>query len=900
MIDYGSLPGGDTAQFAHLWDYLNSGAGFRQRLAIKDYANTLEFEEDRGFTESTGEFLDRPQAREGKQAFIRLLQEHPAIRDEDPAVFPIGWLTEQIELSSPEGLFLATSFDLLFTGIMALVDVDWQPELVDVLIRVAFGVDAVDILLREAGLGRSLPVFPELPELLGNWEELYRMTCSLGVRHAMNEFGQAAQNRPSEWKVAAISDISPNEGCEGDIVTINGTHFGSSQPPDVQVIFPAYSGACVNAQVIKWSDTAVQVQLPTGVGFGCAGYMRKPSEGGTSIVEAADSLAGEMEACFGMVASQAAYKLRQIATSLGDACPQCLPGGENHFAGGPPKIEVFQANHGQNATLRPGDTLELYWTVTNATSVTITKSATPELPAITALLNPGSGSIQFPVPATGSWQGAYELVADNACGAVQALASIIMIGKVALVLAGGGSRGAFEVGAVRCLYDRFGVTPDIITGTSVGALNGSKLAEGPGSLGQLEQIWLSLQFNADMYTPQAWFTTLKRKTQFLWEASANSFAESLGAAGIKFGTSVLISQFVSKGIGALIPYAGLVYDFLFTLPQLIMVGIDIGVIADAAIKAAAADSVYNSMPIKLKIDASIDPAKIAASKIIFRAAVVNLESGLLRYVTEQGRFLDNNAQVPLRDAILASGSIPIAFPPVKLLGENYIDGGTRENIPVAAAVNAGANFAYIIMAGSVGIPPETTYNGATLSKIAPRVMNIVLDEGQTDDIAPYRGFGIPTTLIAPRLLVHGVLFIDPGLISINMDYGYMRAFDEVQSNAGIRPALRDSSDTITEARAEIWTAEHYPNGEFLPGEDRSGLRHVPYPDELQYVRDLKKNLRIMVYDRLNIGGIGCLPNNAAAWWQRWERHNWQPSISSPWDMLITKVGNLASEAVPPA
>ena len=49
----------------------------------------------------------------------------------------------------------------------------------------------------------------------------------------------------------------------------------------------------------------------------------------------------------------------------------------------------------------------------------------------------------------------------------------------AIVISGGGAKGDFEVGALRLLYDR-GIRPDIICGTSVGAINGAKLAEGEG------------------------------------------------------------------------------------------------------------------------------------------------------------------------------------------------------------------------------------------------------------------------------------------------------------------------------------------------------------------------------------------------------------------------------------
>jgi predicted acylesterase/phospholipase RssA len=49
--------------------------------------------------------------------------------------------------------------------------------------------------------------------------------------------------------------------------------------------------------------------------------------------------------------------------------------------------------------------------------------------------------------------------------------------KTAIVLSGGGAHGDFEVGALRYLYNR-GLYAQIICGSSVGAINGVKLAEG--------------------------------------------------------------------------------------------------------------------------------------------------------------------------------------------------------------------------------------------------------------------------------------------------------------------------------------------------------------------------------------------------------------------------------------
>src|SRR5206468_7167137 len=66
-------------------------------------------------------------------------------------------------------------------------------------------------------------------------------------------------------------------------------------------------------------------------------------------------------------------------------------------------------------------------------------------------------------------------------------------GKVAFVLGGGGHMGAHEVGMLGALLER-GVVPDLVVGTSVGALNGAAVAADPTteSVERLERAWVNL------------------------------------------------------------------------------------------------------------------------------------------------------------------------------------------------------------------------------------------------------------------------------------------------------------------------------------------------------------------------------------------------------------------------
>jgi NTE family protein len=65
-------------------------------------------------------------------------------------------------------------------------------------------------------------------------------------------------------------------------------------------------------------------------------------------------------------------------------------------------------------------------------------------------------------------------------------------GSVAFVLGGGGVLGAVEVGMLRALLE-YGIEPDLIVGTSIGAVNGALVAADPslGVTGRLTNLWAS-------------------------------------------------------------------------------------------------------------------------------------------------------------------------------------------------------------------------------------------------------------------------------------------------------------------------------------------------------------------------------------------------------------------------
>lgn len=63
--------------------------------------------------------------------------------------------------------------------------------------------------------------------------------------------------------------------------------------------------------------------------------------------------------------------------------------------------------------------------------------------------------------------------------------------KTAVVLAGGGSRGAYQIGVWKALRE-MGIEYQLVTGTSVGALNGALMVQ--GDYEKALSVWENLSF----------------------------------------------------------------------------------------------------------------------------------------------------------------------------------------------------------------------------------------------------------------------------------------------------------------------------------------------------------------------------------------------------------------------
>jgi len=134
-------------------------------------------------------------------------------------------------------------------------------------------------------------------------------------------------------------------------------------------------------------------------------------------------------------------------------------------------------------------------------------------------------------------------------------------------------------------------------------------------------------------------------------------------------------------------------------------------------------SLMSSKPLRQKIEKLM---KGRSAKWPICVNSVSLKTGRLKNTW------DHEPDFP--DQVIASASIPIVVEPVK--GE-WVDGGIRENSPVRAAIEAGADKIFLFLnSPKERLPLIRDGNKIdSIREIGARVLSIMMDEALTGDIA---------------------------------------------------------------------------------------------------------------------------------------------------------------------
>jgi predicted acylesterase/phospholipase RssA len=904
------------------WSGAPSPGGYETGLS-DDWRPELPIEPGLGLEESIGVVID----------FLK-----EAVGGLSEPSFPLGWVGPIDGEPSPEELlYRDRALQMTELGAWLLVNgrLSDPRACIDMWPILTWAIDDPILELDELLRRRGFRPDPERLPGLGNFDELMRSTCGRGLTEALTGLSVAVSgySRPRERDGVAIAEVAPRLVCPGSTVQLLGKGFGNNEPNDqVRIVrWPTY-GSCQPVETTSWTDSEITAVVPPDfTGAGEFGIIVKSGGGLDRVHEALGQLAGEMTRCMGAWgAVKAGGALGQLEADLARKCPSPAPA--SRIWSGPPRVDVRATNGSRVGALGwaveviPGGDVTIEWTITAAEKVTLSATgglslgkagltsidlSQPLDPSLDIASNPQTGSFTFRVDLPEGAQGKYLFEAENDCGSATSTITVSVDVKTALVLQGGGAKGAFAVGAVRCLTDVAQVRPDIVTGASVGALNAAKLVQHSGDPQPLEDLWLGLTGPGDLYEEWPWFKVLSAPLKTAL-ASGSSFTwgtvlESVGRLGANLYADRLIG-----GLTNLFGLPGL--HSLFSLYDAITAVVDIAKFADAVNEAISANSIFDASPVRQLIESNIDADAVLASGIELRVTAVHLADMVAHVFNERGYVVSPAArrgvQAHLRDVLCASAAIPLAFSSVYLPnpyrnpdgswnlddvltppenpGMPYVDGGTTENSPIVAALDAGAQRAFVVHLEPAPSPGELSTFPHAMVQAGVGAAGAVMGELWRGDNENYGGWPVPITRIAPSFLVHGTLDVDPGLIRINMDYGYLCAYDDAVSTN--RAWSRSNSDEITRLRMDVWDLEHSAFGYRLPHVMTQQTVPVSNIAALRTVREKKRRIFDLIAQRDQRFGPDASPRGRAAWWQGFEAHYFAPRIGSPWEEFTDRNG----------
>lgn len=221
--------------------------------------------------------------------------------------------------------------------------------------------------------------------------------------------------------------------------------------------------------------------------------------------------------------------------------------------------------------------------------------------------------------------------------------------KRAICLSGGGAKGAYQMGVFLALK-RLGIKYDIVTGTSVGALNGVLFVQ--NDLLKGIKLWRNMDFD------------------------------------IVFNEKILKE-----------------FNNLETTKDIIkMYGTN-------SIKNGGLDT-ENLEKLSNKL---LNPKKFFNSKIIFSISTYNLSKLKLEKIKK-----DDMNENNIIDYILASSSCYPAIKKRKINGDEYIDGGVQDNLPINSAIEMGAEEIIAIDLKAPGIKEPVKNENIKIITIEPK------------------------------------------------------------------------------------------------------------------------------------------------------------------------------------
>lgn len=217
---------------------------------------------------------------------------------------------------------------------------------------------------------------------------------------------------------------------------------------------------------------------------------------------------------------------------------------------------------------------------------------------------------------------------------------------VGLVLSGGAARGAYQAGVLRFLFrtlpKKLGVVPwpKVVSGTSVGALNGVFLVpRSPAYMVYLSRVWQRMRI-PDIYSVKG--------------RDVLSSLTGLGGGNV---SAMLDPSPLHRLVQGLFPHEG------------IRASIDTGAMRAFILSATALQTGLNTLFLDTASQ-SLDLDPLPGTQV--RRTHMRPEH------------------------LLASSALPFLFPPTNVDGDKYVDGGLRQNTPLRPVLHSGVDRVLVI------------------------------------------------------------------------------------------------------------------------------------------------------------------------------------------------------------
>ena len=278
-----------------------------------------------------------------------------------------------------------------------------------------------------------------------------------------------------------------------------------------------------------------------------------------------------------------------------------------------------------------------------------------------------------------------------------------MATRTAVVLSGGGAKGAYAIGVMRALFTGASeatgyrpIDPGVFTGTSVGAYSATILASQPGApaevaLDRLERLWRRRIADRPDSCGNGVYRLRGLPAQ---ELEPQCFVPTPARL------ATLLSDTVYFG-GELAGTAASILRSKLPLPSRLLQAVDAGIF-------------FDDRPLRSLLAETVDFSALErSSKELMVVAS--------RWCEATPRIFPADELVARRriEPILASMAIPGVFPQVWIDGAPYVDGGLSMNTPIKPAIRAGADVIHVIYLDPKVADAEVASDGTfdTLARI---------------------------------------------------------------------------------------------------------------------------------------------------------------------------------------